>query len=245
MDMPKLLIADSSDEFRQILFDDLCNTYAVKTCRDGVQALEQIRAFRPDILILDLMLPGLDGISLLHRAQEEGLRPAVLALSTFGSDYIVSALTRLDVSYLMTKPCDLTAISDRLTDLASQLQPSRMPAANLDSAVSAMLLSLNFPARLDGFTFLQAGIPMYMRDPAQSMTKELYLEIGKLYGKDGRQVERSIRNAIDTAWQRRDDVTWRQYFGAPGGQTFRPTNREFFARMAAALSQQGYGSKRA
>lgn len=245
MDMPKLLIADSSDEFRQILFDDLCKTYTVQTCRDGIHALELLRSFQPDILILDLLLPGLDGISLLHRANSEGLSPAVLALSTFGSEYIISALQRLDVSYLMTKPCDLTAISDRLADLASALQPAQVSQADINSSATNLLLHLGFSARLNGFLFLQAGIPMYMRDPAQSMTKELYVSIGALYGKDARQVERSIRNAIDSAWQHRDDAVWRQYFYAPGGAIPRPSNNEFFARMAAALSQQGYGSKRA
>ena len=245
MDMPKILIADSSDEFRQFLFDDLCTTYHVKACRDGNRALELLRSFRPDILILDLVLPGLDGISLLHRAQEEHLMPTVLALCPFGSDYIASALQKLDVSYLMTKPCDLSAITERLADFAAMLQPAQASLADLDSTVSGILLQLGIHSRLDGFRFLQAGIPLYMADPSQSMTKELYTDIGKLYNKGFQQVERSIRHAINTAWNHRDDTVWRQYFYGPGGSIPKPCNKEFFACIATALSQQGYGQKRA
>lgn len=245
MDMPKLLIADFSDEFRQILFDDLSGDYHIKTCRDGLQALELLRSFQPDLLILDLMLPGLDGISLLHRAQKEGIRPAVLAFCAYPGDYIIAALHRLGVSYYMTKPCDLQAVADRLADFAAELQPAPLPQANLNTAISRHLLALNFSARLDGYLFLQAGVPMYMKDPGQSMTKELYVSIGELFGKDRRQVERSIRSAIDKAWQNRDDRVWRQFFQTADGSVPRPSNNEFFARLSGALAEQGFDAKRA
>lgn len=245
MDMPRLLIADSNNEFRQILFDTLCVEYHVKTCSDGLEALELLRAFQPDILVLDLMLPGLDGISLLQRVSDEGILPAVLAMSTFHSSYVTGALQQLGVPYLMTKPCDLTAITDRLSDYRAALRPKAIATADLSTAVSNLLLALGFPTRLDGFLFLQAGIPMYLRDPSQSMTKELYVAIGQLFGKDGRQVERSIRSAIDIAWRNRDDRIWQMYFATPDGIVPRPSNNEFFGRTATALSRQGYSCKSA
>lgn len=243
MDMPKLLIADTSDEFRQILFDDLCSHYIIKTCKDGLQAMALLRSFQPDLMVLDLMLPGLDGISLLQRAQDEGICPASLVFCPYPSEYIASALHRLGVAYPMYKPCDLQAIQDRLADLAADLQPDALPQANINSAACNILLDLNFAARWDGFLFLQAGIPIYMNDPGQSMTKELYVTIGERYGKGSAQVERSIRSAIDKAWQNRDDRIWQQFFNTAGGYVPRPSNNEFFARIATALSKQGYGTK--
>lgn len=245
MDMPKLLIADFNDEYRQILFEKLSQHYHIKTCRDGLQALELMRSFRPELLILDLMLPQLDGISLLHRAQKEGIQPVALVFCPYPSDYVTNSLCNLGVSYYMSKPCDLQAVTDRLADLASQLQPEPVPQANLTTAVSGLLLSLNMQARWDGFRFLNHGVPLFMNDPGQSMTKELYVTIGKAFGKDARQVERSIRSAIDKSWQNRDDRVWRQYFAIHGGTIPRPSNNEFFARMANALTEQGYGAKRA
>lgn len=240
MDMPKLLIADSNEEFRQALFDFLCRDYHIKVARDGVSALELLRTYRPDLLVLDILLPGLDGVTLLQRAREEEISPTVLVLNTFPSEYICSALARLEVSYIMSKPCDISAIADRLADFAAELIPCQLPAADLNSAVANLLIALGFPTRLDGFLFLQAGIPMYMKDPGQSMTKELYVAIGKLYGKDRQQVERSIRSAIDIAWRKGDPHVWRQYFGVVDAEVPRPPSNEFFGRIATALAQQGY-----
>lgn len=242
MEMPRLLIADGGDEFRQILFDQLCADYSVKVCGNGLQALELLRTFRPQLLVLDLMLPGLDGISLLQRAFDEGIRPAVLVTCPYESPYIFSALQRLEVGYLMQKPCDLTAIADRLADFTAQLQPFRLPVADLNTAATNLLISMGFPTRLDGFLFLQTGIPLYMKDPGQSMTKELYVAIGAPHRKDYKQVERSIRSAIHTAWSGGDQKIWRTLFGTPDGQIPRPCNNEFFGRVTAVLSQQGYGN---
>lgn len=245
MDMPKLLIADVSDEYRQILFDNLSQNYIIKTCRDGMQALELLRSFRPDLLVVDLMLPGLDGISLMQRSRSEGICPATLVFCPYPSDYVVSALHRLEVSYLMSKPCDLQAVADRLADLALGLQPEPVQQANISSALSGLLLSLGMQARWNGFQFLQVGTAMYMRDPGIAITKELYVAIGKEYSKDARQVERSIRSAIESAWKTRDDQIWRLYFSTVGGAIPKPSNSEFLARIANALADQGYHMKRA
>ena len=243
MDMPRLLIVDSNEEFRLLLTDTLRNAYCVNTCRDGLEALQMLRSFRPDLVVLDLMLPGLDGITLLQRAQEEGIRPIVLTLNAFPSEYVMGALAKLEVSSSMSKPCDITAIADRLADLSADICPAATPAADLKTAVSSILLALGFPTRLDGFRFLNAGLPLYMKDPGQSMTKELYVAIGQLYGKDAKQVERSIRSAIATALQIGDQRLWRQYFGTPDGQIPRPPNNEFFGRIATVMAQQGYEMK--
>lgn len=245
IELPKLLIADSSDEFRQILFHTLSADYHIQTCRDGKQALQLLRTFRPSLMILDLTLPELDGISLLQRACEEGIQPAVLATGYFCNGYILSWLQRLPLSYFILKPCDLTAVADRLSDFTAQMQPAQLPTADIHAAIAEHLLRLGFSTHLDGFRFLQTAIPLYLRDPGQSMTKELYVSVGNAYQKDSRQVERSIRSAIDTAWQKGDAAVWAQYFGSRDGITPRPCASAFITRIATALEEQGYGRKSA
>ncbi len=239
MDMPKLLIADSDEVFRQLLADSLSPFCLVRSCATGRQALEQLNLFRPDILIVDLLLPEIDGISLLHRAEQADLHPAVLALSSFHSPYVDAALIRLGIHYMMFKPCDIDAVTDHIRDLSATLSPAPISQADIRSAVSNLLLRLGFATKLDGFTYLQAAIPMYAEDPSQPVTKELYAAIGELYNKDYRQVERSIRNAIDLTWKNRDERTWQAFFPtAPGVSVPRPTNREFISRMANQLCLQ-------
>ncbi len=241
MDMPKVLIVDSNDEFRESLSDALSRICILHTCQSGSQALELMHSFSPDILILDLMLPGIDGISLLHRTAEAGLHPAVLATSRFTSDYVLEALHRLEVNYLMMKPCDIQSIVCRVSDLAADLHPSSIYHTDPKSAVSNLLLSLGFPTKLDGFSYLQAAIPLYSEDPSQAITKELYTAVATLYHKDCKQVERSIRSAIEAAWRNRDERVWQLYFNpAPGGCVPRPTNGTFISRMADFLARQIY-----
>lgn len=239
MDMPKLLIADSGDEFRQALADTLCNNFTVRTCRSGNQALELLRTFRPDIVLLDLILPEMDGISLLHRAAEADLHPTVLAFIHLQTPYILHALGRLGVSYVMMKPCDLEAVICRVEDLSADLRPEPMVYADPHSITSGMLLALDIAPKLDGYGYLQAAIPIYVKDTKQTFTKELYAAVGALYNKDPKLVERSIRSAIDSAWRQGDHKIWRAYFRtAPDGTIPRPTNGHFIATMANALAEQ-------
>lgn len=243
MDMPRLLIADSNEEFRQFLFETLSAHYCIKTCKDGKQALDQLRSFRPELLILDLVLPELDGISLLQRAMDEGIEPAVLVATAYHNAYVTGWLSRLQTCYVVQKPCDVQAVADRVHDFAAALRPDRVPAVDLSTAISNILLTLGFPTHLDGFLFLQAGLPLYMRDPGQSLTKELYVAIGAPHHKTAAQVERSIRSAIEIAWKQGDPKLWQRYFGTPDGMAARPSNNVFISRIATALQEQGYGCK--
>ncbi len=237
MDMPKLLIADTSEEFRQSLTAALSGIGTVRTCATGAQALELLRSYRPDILVLDLTLPELDGISLLYRAADENLCPQVLATTWFISTYVSAAMSRLGVNYVLQKPCNVDALVGHVSDLAAQLQPAVITPADIQSASSNLLLRLGFASKLDGFGYLQTALPIYMEDSSQAITKELYAAVGKLYNKDGKQVERSIRNAITIAYNKRDDALWRDFFPCPPGTPLpKPTNGNFIARMATYLA---------
>ena len=92
MDRKKLLIAEGTEDFRAALTDSLRGAFHLRECGDGNLAMEMLRRFQPDILVLDLMLPGLDGISLLQMAAAAGIRPMVLATTRFVSDYVLEAI---------------------------------------------------------------------------------------------------------------------------------------------------------
>ncbi len=239
MDMPKLLIADSDDLFRQLLADSLQSVCLVRACSTGRQALEQMNLFRPDILIVDLLLSEIDGISLLQRVKASEMDPAVLVTSSFRSPYVEATLSRLGIYYMVTKPCDIDAMVSHVRDLSAEITPVPISQADLRSAVSNMLLRLGFKTKLDGFTYLQAAIPLFAEDPSQPVTKELYIKVADMYNKECRQVERSIRNAIDIAWNKGDPSAWQTFFPtAPGIPVPRPSNREFISRMAHQLCLQ-------
>lgn len=232
-----MLIADSSEEFGTALMDTVRGAYILRRSRDGRETLEALHSFRPDILVLDLMLPGLDGISILRQAAAAGLQPMVLATSRYVSDYVVEAVSQLGVGYLMLKPCDVRATVARLSDLTQRLKQPLFTQPDPRTAVSNLLLSLGVPTKLRGYAYLREAVLERMRDPAQSTTKELYPAVAALCCATPIQVERSIRSAIAAAWVRRDEQLWRMYFQPDAdGSLPRPTNAAFISRLADSIS---------
>lgn len=237
--IPKLLISDASEEFRLALEDRLKHTYAIRMCQEGMETLEQLRLFRPDVMILDLTLPGVDGISLLHQAAAEGIRPVVLATTRFLNEYVQRSAERLEIGYLMMKPCDVNATVARLYDL-TRLNPEPVNLhADLSTAVANQLLLLGVPAKMKGFSYLRAAILEKMRDPEQQITKELYPAVAKICGGNSNQVERAIRNAISAAWKARRHSVWSTYFQTDSkGEIRRPSNSSFICCLCARIKME-------
>lgn len=233
----KLLIADGTEEFRLALAEALEGAYYVRSCRDGKEALSLLRSFSPDILVLDLMLPELDGISLLQTAAASGIYPMVLATTRFHNDYVYEAADRLGVGYLMVKPCDIRATVARISDLSQRLRQPVICQPDPKTHVSNLLVSLSFATNLDGYAYLREAILLKARRPNQSTTKELYPDVAAICGSQKALVERSIRSAIEKAWAKRDDRIWQLYF-PPGadGVIPRPTNAAFISRLADSLN---------
>lgn len=236
MEKLKLLISDSNREFSDALVRNLQGVYQVRTTFEGRQTLETILSYQPDLLILDLILPGMDGVSILQTAAEAGAQPMVLATTCYVNDYVLDALTRLNVGYLVKKPCDVRATIRRLGDLSQRLHAPVISHPDPRTAASNLVLTLGVRTKLDGYTYLLDAIPMVLREPGISLTKELYPEVGKRHRVNGGQVERAIRGAVHSAWEKRDEHIWQMYFQpGPDGRVHRPTNGSFITRLAECL----------
>ena len=236
MDALKLLIADDNEDFRQALADALQGAYYIRTCCTGREALTLLHSYRPDVLVLNLILPEMDGISLLENAARSGIRPMVLATTRLYTDYILESVTHLGVEYLMRRPCDISSTVARIHDLSRRLNPPPVTAPDPMSLVSNLLLSLNIPPRLNGYAQVREAILIKSRHPNYAITKELYPAVANACGCDTDSVERCIRTAIHSAWKQRDDRIWQLYFQpGPDGIIPRPTNGTFISRLADSL----------
>lgn len=236
MDRLKLLIADAGEEFRLTLAENSRGLYRVRTAQEGKETLQLLLEFKPDILVLDMMLPGLDGVSILQSAADRGICPAVLAVTKFASDYLVEAAYRLGVAYMMVKPCDVKAVAARITELTQLRSPAERSVQDPRVAASNMLLALGVSTKLRGYGYLREAIAEAVHHPGQMITKELYPKVGKLCDASSVQVERSIRSAISKAWQQRDEAVWRQIFQVSQGSALeRPTNAVFISGIAERI----------
>lgn len=239
MDTRKLLVADASVSICASLGNVLGGAYELRVCHDGLEAQALLNSFQPDILVIDLALPGLDGLTVLKTAACAGCRPSVLVTACFVSPYIENAVRALNVDYLMVKPCDIHAMAERIHDLADGVAGTAVAPPSSGNTVANMLLALNVATKHGGFRRLEEAVILYEQNPDQLVTKHLYPEVAKRCGGNSRSVERAIRSAIHSAWARRDEKVWRLYFHAGrDGSVPRPTNTAFISTLAELLRRQ-------
>lgn len=234
--MLKLLIADPSEVYLSALTTSLAGKFEIRTCRQGVEALELLRRFRPDLLVLELMLPELEGMAVLQQVMEEGIAPNTVVVTRFVSEYVQAALPRLGVSYLIAKPCRMDALCSRLEDIGRTVDRHAAEKPDHITLISNVLLELGFRSKLRGYGYLRDAIAMEMQAPNRMITKEIYPEIARRYNATALQVERSIRSAIGKAYEGGKRQVWERFFPGDGsGSGACPSNGEMICTLANRL----------
>ena len=250
----QVLIADSDPDFQRTMTQALSregDMEAAGVSSDGLETLSLIQTARPDVVLLDLIQPRLDGLGILRRLAGREDAPPVLVLTGFVNAAVVAECAKLGAAYFIPKPCDIAALMQCLRQCAKA--GGRSPAAaaapnapapapaHLESAVTDVLHEIGVPAHVKGYQYLREGILFTIcdADSAAGITKVLYPTVAKKFSATPSCVERSMRHAIDIAWNRGDeDVRKKIFCGAISGSTGRPTNGEFIATIAEHVLQQ-------
>lgn len=229
--MLTLLIADCNEAFRLSLAEEMQTRFRVLSCAGGKKALTLLRQEKPELLVLDLTLPEMDGIALLETIAAEGLQPQILCVSSMLTPYVLEALEQLGIRYLMRKPCSLQAVAARLTDLAGALET---PLPDLRDEIRQLLGKLSLSGRHNGRDYLVEAIALAIPNPDFAVTKDIYPAVARHFGCKSGHVERSVRSALEFAWEHGDAALWQQYF--PDTST-RPSNAVFIRQLAASLRE--------
>ena len=244
-----VVIADNAEEFCAGLKDALLRAggfQVVGTANDGEQAIRTITERKPDIVVLDLMLSKRDGLSVLKAMNGMEHRPVTLATSGFVTEFVASTAANLGVRYLMLKPCDMTAIVERLQEIRGG-EKLRKPMsrstdkASIESLVTSIIHEIGVPAHIKGYQYLREAIIIAVgdMDVINAITKVLYPQVAKTFQTTPSRVERAIRHAIEVAWDRGDLDTLQRFFGYTVSNTKgKPTNSEFIALIADKLQLQ-------
>ena len=244
-----VLIADGAEEFCSALSAALQRSdgfQVVGTAGDGEQAIRMIGERKPDILVLDLMLSKQDGFSVLKSMANMERRPVTLATSTFLTEYVSSEAAGLGVKYLMLKPCDMSALVERLEEIRGgesprTTGPRRLDKTGIESMVTGIIHEIGVPAHIKGYQYLREAIIIAVNDMdvINAITKVLYPQVAKAFQTTPSRVERAIRHAIEVAWDRGDLDTLQRFFGYTVSNTKgKPTNSEFIALIADKLQLQ-------
>ena len=244
-----VLIADNAEEFSTALASVLQQTggyHVVGTASDGEQAISMTVQLKPDILVLDLMLSKRDGLSVLKAIASFEPKPAVLATSSFVTDYVANGVANLGCSYLMLKPCDITGLVEHLDEIRGGESQRTVPGRqsdkrSIEAMVTGIIHEIGVPAHIKGYQYLREAIIIAINDMdvINAITKVLYPMVAKKFDTTPSRVERAIRHAIEVAWDRGDLDTLQRFFGYTVSNTKgKPTNSEFIALIADKLSLQ-------
>ncbi len=216
MEKLKVFIADSDDHFSELAGHTLLRFPDMEILgreRSGRDALRRIRAERPDAVLFDLILPELDGLSLLRGAMEQPSPPAMICCTRFYSDVALEAARTYGACYLLFKPVDMQALHPAVVDCTRMHRKLRRfdHLAQEDDAfgdqqlahIHNQLVSLGVPSKLIGCGYLTEGVRLAASDFSlmRNLSKGLYLEISRSMNTTPARVERCIRNAISAAYQ--------------------------------------------
>ncbi|MBX5466551.1 MAG: sporulation transcription factor Spo0A [Firmicutes bacterium] len=255
-----VLVADDNREFRELLREAVAaeeGLEVVGVAAHGLEVLEFLQNHPVDVVILDIIMPHLDGIGVLERlAQQEGeKRPKVIVLTAFGQETMTQKALELGADYYILKPFNLKVLAARIKQLAQRPQPARRPAEvaasanklalvpvrHLDVEVTNIIHEIGIPAHIKGYLYLREAILMVVNrvDLLSGVTKELYPSIAQKFKTTPSRVERAIRHAIEVAWARGNVEVINSIFGhTVNRERGKPTNSEFIAMVADRLRMQ-------
>ncbi|WP_295763977.1 sporulation transcription factor Spo0A [uncultured Oscillibacter sp.] len=241
-----VLLADTSEEFRAMLQEAIeqAGEFTVAgSTGDGQEALRLIEEERPDLLLTDIALPGLDGLGVLKALKDrEGHMPKTIVISAFCGDKVLSDAEKLGVSYYLPKPCEPNSLLERMRGIFEVPSAPEMRLYALKNTVTAVIHEIGVPAHIKGYQYLREAIIIAVNDMEviNAVTKVLYPAVAKRFGTTPSRVERAIRHAIEVAWDRGDLETLQKYFGYTVSNTKgKPTNSEFIAMIADRLMLSG------
>ena len=231
--MKKILIAVQSETMSRQLQEQLSQLHCVMVCHNGLDAAEILREHNPEVLLVDLRLPGIDGIALLQIARHSGVSSRVIVLADYVSEYIYQALGHLKMSCLMRYDSRITCLTARILEL---LQENQQEDPRLQ--IQRILALLGFKMNTTGYRITEQAVYCCWENPAQPVTTGLYPLVANLCGGTVSQVEKAIRSSVEAAWKTGDQQIWRLYFAAgKNGKPAKPSNGDFLARISLCIAE--------
>lgn len=247
-----LLIIDDNKEFCHLLKEHLSEEddfSVVGMAHNGKEGLELIEQNSPDVLILDLIMPELDGIGVMEELNKiQDLNTKIIVLTAFGQEEFTKRVVELGADYYIMKPFDLDELSKRLNQLMNPPSYSSNGQAiiksekdgkfNLDIKITEILHHLGVPANIKGYLYLREAIQLIIKNVELlgAITKKVYPEVAEKFHTTPSRVERAIRHAIEVTWDRGNIEALNNYFGnTVSAKSGKATNSQFIARIADKL----------
>ena len=259
----EVFLADDNREFTNLLSEYIQeqeDMTVIGVAYNGEEVIRQLEESRrvPDVMILDIIMPHLDGLGVLERLRDMNLpkQPKIIMLTAFGQENITQRAVQLGASYYILKPFDMDVLVSRIRQLAgsdadavasvgtgsavirSNIVPMNSKPKNLDANITSIIHEIGVPAHIKGYQYLREAITMVYNniEILGAITKTLYPAIAEKFKTTPSRVERAIRHAIEVAWTRGNIDSISHLFGYTVNLSkSKPTNSEFIAMVADKL----------
>lgn len=260
MEKLNVAIVDDNEKIRTLLGEIVSkdkDLQLVATASDGEEACKMIKEKQPDVVLLDIIMPRLDGLGVLDRInndKEIRKNPSFIMVSAIGRDDITEKAFSKGASYYIMKPFDNDVVLNHIKSLHfPDLNTNRNKFINpyekapiiqektLEEIITEIIHDVGVPAHIKGYQYLREAILMSVEDidMLNSVTKILYPEVAKKFHTTPSRVERAIRHAIEVAWSRGKVETIEEMFGYTVNQgKGKPTNSEFIALITDKIRME-------
>ncbi len=245
-----VLIADSSEKFANSVKSYLETQKGIEVkavATNGKDAFDKMLEVMPDVMIVDMIMPYIDGLGVLKKIKEAKLdrKPLVIMLSGMYQEKVAMQATALGACYYMVKPIELESLVDRIREFSDKSeshfsyamvsQKHDYSEREIEKIVTDIIHDIGVPAHIKGYHFIRSAIIMAIDDMEviNHVTKQLYPDLAKLYKTTPSRVERAIRHSIEVAWNRGYNESAQKLFGySISSDKGKPTNSEFIAMIA-------------
>ncbi len=254
----EVLLVDDNKDFCSLLEEFIQKKdefKVVDTAHDGEEALEKIEELEFDVLVLDIILPKLDGVGVLEELHNRGQMQEfkIVMLTAFGQENLTQRVVDLGVDYYILKPFDLEKLADRIKQIMNPVDKeknqevisveegsqtstrSQQQNINVEERITEIMHKIGVPAHIKGYLYLRKAIGMVVRevDLLGAVTKKLYPQVAEEFDTTASRVERAIRHAIEVAWDNGNMKAINEIFGhSITSSTGKPTNSQFIAKIA-------------
>ena len=233
-----VILADPNEDYRRVLQQTMQRSgefSVVGSSGNGTEVWELVKRRAPQLVVMDMVLPGLSGLELLDQFSAMPRRPKAIMVSAFCQKQAVSRSLELGASAFISKPCETRTVLSQMRRVIRQSDPGGTESAAIESHIASILHDLGIPSSVKGYVYLREAIAMIRKNMSMinAVTKRVYPEIAARHGATPSSVERAICHAIEVAWDRGNSSTQQELFGCTvSGARGKPTNREFIALVA-------------
>lgn len=247
MNKINLCIIDDNQTFINVVkryFENNNKIDIVLEANDGEEGIQKIKEKQDtfDLILLDIVMPKIDGIGVLKYLQENGIGKKVIVTTAYKSQKVIQQVGELGADYFLLKPLNLNVLEEKIKDIMDTHNNKSggldLYNNNLQVSITKTLHELGVPSHIKGYQYIREGISLIYNNPdiIGGITKELYPEIAKKFHSTTSRVERAIRHAIEVSWNRANWEFMEDIFGySVDIDKAKPTNSEFIVTIADKL----------